>query len=153
MINSEEKTKVYSEIYIILNMLEKKYIEKLPLKLRNLINTQKSDVYVSTYKISSPLNKQELQKETLAMLAIFYVNYWCESEDERKELEKKFYNNEVNLQLELSQKYSYDNLFKKKQTDYETTDLMVKNQQQMILHEKESLLSRIIKKIKSIFHF
>ena len=153
MINSEEKIKVYSEIYIILNMLDKKYIEKLPSKLRNLINTQKSDVYISTQKISNPLNKEELQKETLAMLAIFYINYWCESEDERKELEKKFYNNEVNFQAELSQKYSYDNLFKKKQTDYEPTNLIVQNQQQMILQGKESLLSRIIKKIKSIFHF
>lgn len=151
MLNLEEKTKVYSEIYIILNMLDKKYIEKLPIKLKNLINTQKSDVYISTNKISNPLSKYELQKETLAMLAIFYVNYWCESENEKEELENKFYNNEVKLRSELLQEYSYDNLFKKKQIEYETTSLIVQNQHSITSKEKKSLLSKIIEKIKVIF--
>ena len=88
-----------------------------------------------------------LKEETRGLLALMYENYWC-PEEEKQDLQKKFYENEQKYQEELRQKYNPDNIFSKKNKNIiETED----NQTQLIEY-KETIFRRILNKIKALFN-
>ena len=147
----DTKTKeIYSEVYGILNILGKNYIEKLPSNLYNMIKQEKANEYNPQYDSSIALEQQNIKRESLSMIALFHLNYWCDSQDEKNKLKELFENNEIKYQTELREKYNSDNLFKNRQklvqNDYakENTKAMVKY--------KESIFRRIINEIKRVFH-
>lgn len=142
------KTKeIYSEVYSILNMLGESYIEKLPSKLYNLIKEEKSAEYNPQYNGTIALEQQNIKKETLSMIALFHLNYWCNSEEEKHELNKLFNENEEKYQAELREKYNTDNLFKNR--NEEKAENIVT--EQSLVEYKEPFFKRILNKIKSLF--
>ena len=98
----DQKTKeMYSEVYSILNMLEDDYINKLPSSLANMIKEEKIASYNPQYDVTVSLDKQNIKRETLSMIALLHLNYWCKSEEEKEELRNLFKYNEENHQAEL----------------------------------------------------
>lgn len=143
------KTKeTYSEVYSILNMLGEDYITKLPSKLYNLIKEEKSNEYNPQYDGTIALEQQNITKEALSMIALFHLNYWCDSEEEKQELNNLFNENEEKYQAELREKYNTDNLFKNRNNNVENIA-----SGQTLVEYKEPLFKRIINKIKNIFNF
>ena len=68
----DTKTKeIYSEVYGILNMLGKNYIEKLPSNLYKMIKQEKINEYNPQYDSSIALEQQNIKKESLSMIALF----------------------------------------------------------------------------------
>ena len=82
--------KAYSEIYEILNLMEEEYVNKVPQKLRDLFKMEKEDNFSVNINIDKPLENQNLQKDTLTILAVLCINYWSESDEEKQELIKLF---------------------------------------------------------------
>ena len=76
----------YSEVYAILNLMDSKYIEKIPDKVKELIKTERDVSLKINISNDKSLEEQILQKDTITILAILYLNYWCENEGEKKEL-------------------------------------------------------------------
>ena len=111
--------KAYSEIYEILNLMEKEYIDKVPNKLKELFLNEKDDNFKPNINIEIPLENQSLQKDTLTILAILYLNYWCESEQEKQELIKHF----AEVDKKNEEKYNIDNIFKKRNADVNEEDI------------------------------
>ncbi len=140
------KTKeIYSEVYQLLNLLGNEYIDKLPKSLFNMLREKRNINYEPKYTEDLPLNKQNIKKETLSIIALLHLNYWCENENEKNELKQIFKNNEDNYQNELREKYNPDNIFKK-----HIQENIVKNEVSLVEY-KESIFKRLINKIKSIF--
>ena len=73
------------------------------------------------------LNEQEMLPETKEILALIYEDYWA-TDDERKQLMKKSYENERKYQEEINKKYVSDNLFKNKKDTLKTTEKIVKEE-------------------------
>lgn len=141
------KTKeIYSEVYQVLNLLGNEYINKLPNSLLNMLKEKRNINYNPQYIEDIPLNKQNIRKETLAIIALLYLNYWCDNEKEKLELKQILKNNEDRYQQELRNKYNPEDIFKKNKQEN-----IVENQVSMIEY-KEPLFKRFISKIKSIFH-
>lgn len=141
------KTKeVYSEVYQVLNLLGNEYIDKLPNSLFNMLKEKRNTNYNPQYIEDIPLNKQNIRKETLAIIALLHLNYWCDNEKEKLELKQILKNHEDKYQQELRNKYNSEDIFKK-----HIQENIVKNQVSMIEY-KEPLFKRFISKIKSIFH-
>jgi len=69
---------------------------------------------------------------------------------ERVKLEKTLSNNEIKYQEELRKKYNPDNIFKDRQKSTEYVETQKENTE--IATYKESFFSKIISKIKLIFH-
>lgn len=136
--------KAYSEIYEILNLIEKEYTDKIPNKLKEFFKTERDNDFVPNINIDKPLENQNLQNDTLTILAILYLNYWYESEEEKQELINLF--NEVDKQN--SEKYKVDNIFKKKQATINNIEEDVDNSLVII---KENFFRKIINKIKKLF--
>ena len=140
------KTKeIYSEVYQLLNLLGNEYIDKLPKSLFNMLREKRNINYEPKYTEDLPLNKQNIKKETLSIIALLHLNYWCKNENEKNELKQIFKNNEDNYQNELREKYKPDNIFKKN-----INKNIVKNEVSLVEY-KESIFKRLINKIKSIF--
>ena len=109
------KTKeIYSEVYQVLNLLGNDYINKLPTSLINMIREKREINYSPQYTENIPLNEQNIKKETMSIIVLLYLNYWCKDDDEKKRLNAIFNYNENEYQKELREKYNPDDIFKKK---------------------------------------
>lgn len=140
------KTKeIYSEVYQVLNLLGNEYIDKLPKSLFNMLEEKRNINYEPKYTEDLPLNKQNIKKETLSIIALLHLNYWCENVNEKNELNQMFKNNEDRYQDELRKKYDPDNIFKK-----HIQENIIKNEVSLVEY-KESIFKRLINKIKSLF--
>lgn len=82
------KEKIYSEVYAVLQMLGSKYIDKVPNGLMEIIETRRDITYNPTYIGSEELENQGISRESLSMIALIHLNYWCDSEVEKSELKK-----------------------------------------------------------------
>lgn len=140
---------IYSEVYSILNLLGESYIKKLPVSLFNMIKEEKRQDYNPKYDSEINLEQQSIKRETLSIIALFHLNYWCNSDEEKNELRTLFKTNEKKHQAEIREKYNPDNLFKKHSLQQEESTIT--NEVAMVEY-KEPLFKRIINKIKIIFH-
>ena len=61
---------VYAEIDAILNLMDEKYTNKIPQKLKNIFKEEKSLDYKPVIDTKKALNEQKLQKGTLVILAM-----------------------------------------------------------------------------------
>ncbi len=134
-----ENMLAYAEIDEILNLLEDDYRERVPKKVRDFFKEEKIKDYHPEIDIEKPLIEQNLKRETMVLLAILNLNYWCENEEE-----KQSFLNELNKN-ELEEKYNPDNLFKKKQ------DESIQNNLQIIEYKKPNFIQRLLTKIKKFF--
>lgn len=146
------KTKeTYSEVYSILNLLGESYITKLPKSLYNMIIEEKSNEYNPQYSSNITLEQQNIKKEALSMIALFHLNYWCNSQEEKEKLKALLKNNEEKHQAEIREKYNPDNLFKNRKQNVVNEPETISEPVAMIEY-KESIFKRILNKIKDIFH-
>lgn len=88
------KEKIYSEVFSILQMLGNKYIEKVPKGLMEIIESRRDTKYNPKYINSEPLENQGISRETLSMIALIHLNYWCDSDIEKSELKEVLKSNE-----------------------------------------------------------
>lgn len=138
----------YSEVYEILNLLEDEYKNRVPKKVIEFFERERDEKYNPIIEIDVPLDKQNLKRETMVLLAILNMNYWCDNEDEKQEMLKSFNENEVSKKLkekELAEKYNPDNLFKKNEI-HEVIEEVA-----MVEYKEPNFIQKIIFKIKSLF--
>lgn len=108
----EEKEEIYSELYSVLNLLGKSYIEKLPKQLYQLIENSRNLNYLPKYSFNEPLVNQNINKKTISMLALIDLNYWRKDNTEKQELVDILNRNKKTVDEYQSIKYNTDNLFK-----------------------------------------
>lgn len=147
---NEQTKRVYSEIYSILDLLGKNYINKLPTKLYQLISNEKNQDYIPQYTMDISLEKQNIMKETLALLALFRLNYWCTSNMEKDRLKNIFLINERLYLDELKNKYNPDMIFKNNKKQIEKTETKENIKDVSLVKYKENIFTKILNKIKSI---
>lgn len=140
----------YSEVYSVLNMLGKDYITKLPSKLYQMIKEEKSNEYNPQYDLTIALEQQNIKKESLSMIAIFHLNYWCDSQEEKQKLKDLFNENEIKYQSELKEKYNSDKLFEKKDNSEQFEEQL---EETAMIEYEENIFKKIINKILNILRF
>ena len=141
----------YAEVDAVLNVMDKKYVEEIPAKLRELFSKEKSTEYVKEIMFDKPLKDQNLKEETLSILAVLNYNYWCKDEAHKKELLKLYSENERKFQDELREKYNPDTIFNKHIQENKTDENTVKEEVSFVEY-KESIFKKFINKIKNIFN-
>ena len=96
--------------------MEEKYVEKIPYKMREMFKNNRLNGYDPVIRPEKPLDEQNLQRKTFAILAMLNLNYWCEDEEERQKLIAIYAENDKKREAGLREKYNPDNIFKKKET-------------------------------------
>lgn len=141
----------YSEVYEILNLLDKDYKEKVPDKVRTFFEEERLKDYKPEIDTDTPLIDQNLKRETIVLLAILNLNYWCETPEEKQEILDELSQNEKEKQ-DLLEEYNPDNLFKKKQNDVvENEDTINIQEVSLVEYKKQGLFKRILDKITRFF--
>ena len=146
--------KAYAEVDEILSLMEDKYIEKVPQKLRDLFKEKRLEGYNPKIDVNTPLDEQNLQRKTFAILAMLNLNYWCEDEEEKERLIKIYTENDRKREEELREKYNPDNLFQNKNIKKDEQKETQNNPDtfKLIQYQKEeNFFRKILKKIASFF--
>ena len=94
---SEELKIVYQELYVILNGIMKNKVMKIPKDILNLIINNRDSNYKVDIEWNKPLEKQNLHEDTINCLGLFYYSYWTDSKEEKEELRKIFYKDEIEI--------------------------------------------------------
>ena len=142
--------KAYAEVYKILSFMEVEYTEKVPKKLREIFKNEKLKDYNPNIDKNIPLNEQNLERKTYAILAMLDLNYWCDNEEEKQELLKAYSNNDKKRQEQLREKYNPDNIYKNKTKEIEQEKAGEKITT-LAEYKEESFIKKIINRIKRLF--
>ena len=154
--------RAYSELYAILQMLGKEYIDRIPRKIYKVIESRKDDTYNPVYNDMEEVLEGRVKRKTVSMLALLDYNYFSTSETDRmymryilEENENKYRkeNNEYKIvNIDEDQKKVDDNIKEIEQINNDNYNNINKNE---MIEYKESgikkLFNNIIMKIKEIF--
>ena len=143
----------YSEVDEFIELLSENEKNEIPKKLREFFKEEKDLDYKKNINASIPIKDQNLKEETLAIIALLNLQYWCKDEAEKNRLKSIYMANEEKYQVELREKYNPDNIFKKKAENIEENAEENINQENVQMIEyKEPFFKKIINKLLSIFH-
>ena len=148
MENIEYSNSLY-QINEILKYITPNLKARIPKRIISYFETNKSKDFNWQIDKTVPLEKQDLLPITKEILTVLYKDYMCD-DIERAKLDKTLNENEIKYQNELREKYNPTNIFKDRQKATETAEKIEENIE--IVAYKESFFSRIISKIKLIFH-
>lgn len=106
-----EDIQAYAEVDYIINHMNEKYREKVPLKMRTFFHDLRDPNHEININPYVPLQKQGLQRFTLEIIALLHLKYWCEDEERKKELYGLMLRNQEKLEEQMREKYSVEKLF------------------------------------------
>ena len=137
------------EVDTILKYLSKSNYEKIPQEVIKAIKENMDKDYTWEYDTTKKLQEQELNRDTVAILA--YINTEYLLNDAQKAYMEKLYeeNEQKELQKQYEGKNDYSYLFKRDSKTVESKELEV--EQTALIEYKESIFKRILNKIKSFF--
>ncbi len=141
-----------TEILDIIEHLSLNATNKIPLQLLEFFKEVSMKDYKPKFDYSQGLEKISFTPKTKALLAMIYRNYLC-SEEERKEFDKKLFENEEKYQQELREKYNPDNIFKNEEvSNIEENSKEENNQNTALIEYKEKKwYHKIFEKLVSLF--
>lgn len=143
-------SKAYTEVLLILSYMEQKYVDMLPRKLLELFNEKKDKNYQPKINPNISLAEQNLQRKTLALLAMLNLNYWCKDEIEKQEMLKMYSENDKKIEAEMRERYNPDNLFKKKGNGEQNNEVKQENTE-LIEYKEQNIFKKILNKIMKFF--
>lgn len=140
----------YSEIDELLSLLDEKTRNEVPSKLRDFFKKEKDNNYHKGINPDTPIKEQNLKNETLALIALLNLQYWCKDENEKERLKHVYANNEKKYQEELREKYSPNNIFKKNNNQEHVEE---KNEEpKQLIEYRQSTIKKFFDKVLRILH-
>lgn len=154
----------YSEVDEFLNLLTDEQKNEVPFKLRKMFKEEKDQNYKKNINPKIPIKEQNLKRETLGIIALLNLKYWCKDEDEKQKLKDIYKKNEEEYQKKLEKKYSTDIFNKKEQSNiqkinnvYDTPNknnynILNTHENTQIIEYKEKWYKKILNKILKLFN-
>lgn len=102
----------YAEVDNFIECLDSYNKNKVPDDIREYFKREKSKNYDKMIDVNQPIKNQNLKDETLAIIAMLNLKYWCDDEEEKKRLMTIYSENEKKYQNELNEKYDIERVFK-----------------------------------------
>lgn len=141
----------YTEVLAVIDLLDNDYKNKIPNKLIEFFAKEKSNEHRIEINPDIPLEEQKLLQETIDILAMLKLSYWCCDEGEKQELLNILDENEKRDQEKLREKYNPDNLFKNRSG----TKCEERNEEEqrtaMVEYKKPNFIIMILDKIRKLF--
>ena len=145
---SVEYSEAIVEVLEVLQYSDDNIIEKIPQKLIDFWEKNKSTTYKPNLDHNKPINDMNLKKKTKSIITMIYLNYLCDNK-EKENINLILKNNEEKYQKELKEKYNPDNIFKKPKQELPQN---VTTTNVTIVQYKETIFKKIINKFKRFFN-
>lgn len=139
----------YAEVDVFLNLLPDNERNKIPEKIINKIREEKDIHYEVNINPDIDIEKQNLKRETLAIIAMLNLKYWCDDEEERKRLKKVYEQNQEKVDRLIQVDFDPQRIFSNKKNENEEQNDNKDNLFPTI--KKDSIFKRILNKIKVLF--
>jgi hypothetical protein len=143
-INTRE---AYAEVDSFIECLDSYDKNKVPESIRKYFKKEKSKNYNKIIDVNQPIKDQNLKDETLAIIAMLNLKYWCDDEEEKKILMTIYSENEKKYQNELKEKYDIEKIFKER-NNKKSENYQEKNVPEI---KKESLWDKLKNMILKMF--
>ena len=114
----------YSEVDEFLELISDENRNKIPKKLIEFFQHEQDTNYIKGIDPNIPIKDQSLKKESLAIIALLNLQYWCEDENEKRRLKEVYAKNEKIYQEQLQVQYNPNEIFKKKETINENISIV-----------------------------
>ena len=143
---TKELSEAAVEFNSILEYTSEDLKNKIPKKFLDFLQSIQSKTYKFEYDKTKKLDEQKLKPKTRGLIALVYQDYIC-NEDEKEEYIQKSQKLIKQIEESKREKYNPNDIFKDKkiENDKDTTNTVE------IVEYKESIIKRIIRKIKNIF--
>ena len=143
---TKELSEAAVEFNRILEYTSEDLKNKIPKKFLDFLQSIQSETYKFEYDKTKKLDEQKLKTKTRGLIALVYQDYICNEAEKEEYIQKS---QKLIKQIEESkrEKYNPNDIFKDKkiENDKDTTNTVE------IVEYKESIIKRIIRKIKNIF--
>ena len=143
---TKELSEAAVEFNSILEYTSEDLKNKIPKKFLDFLQSIQSKNYKFEYDKTKKLDEQKLKPKTRGLIALVYQDYICNEAEKEEYIQKS---QKLIKQIEESkrEKYNPNDIFKDKkiENDRDTTNTVE------IVEYKESIIKRIIRKIKNIF--
>jgi len=140
MIMNVNTRSAYTEVLAIIDLLDEDYKSKIPDKLIEFFEKEKSNEHTVEINPDISLEEHSLLPETIDILALVKLSYWCSDENEKQELLNILDENEKDYQRELREKYNPNNIFGGRN-----------EQTAMVKDKKPNFIIEIFEKIRNLF--
>ena len=142
----------YSEVDEFIELLDDYEKYQVPEKLREFFKKEKDPNYYKGINPNIPIKNQNLKEETLAIIALLNLQYWCDDEEEKERLKKVYAENEEKYFKYMREKYNPENIFEKNNTEEFTDSIKEINENLPDVTEyKHSIFKKIWRKLKRLF--
>lgn len=147
--NKVEYGKACTEVVTVLENMPKKYFEKVPYE-KICFYRYKMDI---NYEYNYDPKYKNLSIYALAILMNLYRDYWT-TEEKNKQISSKENKERKTIEAHKREKYNAYNMFEKKQKQNSNINVntMKKSNSTELIKYKESILKKVINKIKHFFH-
>ena len=141
----------YSEIDELLELITEEEKKQITKKLRDYFKEEKDKSYHKNINSDIPIKEQNLKEETLAIIALLNLQYWCKDENEKEKLKTIYAENEKKYQNKLRKKYNHENIFNNRKNEYNKENNNEDNSIGVqIVEYKGPIFNRIVNKILEI---
>lgn len=146
---SVEYSEAIVEVLEILQYSDSEIIEKIPKKLIEFWQRNKSTTYKPNIDHEKTINEMKLKKKTKSIITMIYLNYLC-NEEEKNNINLILKDNEEKYQQKLREKYNLEDIKKHNQKQEEEENRVATNI--AVLENREPILKKAINVIKRFWH-
>lgn len=140
----------YKEVFEILKYISNADYNKIPKEKIELYKTMQDKNYNFKYDPSKTLDEQNVSKRAKAIIGLLFRDYWATDIQREKILAKQKYERQ-RIEEEKVQNYQYEDLFKKNRTEIQQAEVKDNVENVSLVEYKESVFTKILNKVKSIF--
>lgn len=150
--------KAYKEIVEILKYVPEESVNKIPKEMRDMFETEQLKTYNFQIDTEKTFEEQELLKETKAILANIFRDYWATDYQKARILEKENQDREK-LERQKREKYNPNDIFKNRNPN--NNDISQNIQEQLneeynknlpMEVQKQNIFQRLLNFIKKLIH-
>ena len=144
----ENYKKAVSQVNAVLENMEQEYIDKIPQKLKSILNNITEEVGKVEIDTSKKIEELDLMPEAKDILAVLYYNYWS-NPIEKIKFNKNVAENEEKYKREMENKYNINEMFQEELTEEKAKRV---EETAMILYgAEESFMKSLLKSLKEFF--
>jgi len=93
----KDKSIIYSEVYEILQNIDKNMVMKIPKDILLNIKKNKNADYKRHIDWNKKLSEQNLHEETINIIGYINYNFWCDTSEKKENYRKIVYNNKYGI--------------------------------------------------------
>ena len=128
--------------------LDEEYKERVPDKVKKFFEEERLKNYKPEINADTPLTEQNLKRETIVLLAILNLNYWCDTPEEKQEILDELAKNEKEKK-DIIEKYKPNKLCKNKQQ--KINDETLQTGHELVVYKETNFITKLLNKIKRLF--